>query len=738
MLLNNDSDILIFWCLTNASYIKMATLPRTYSAKSKSNLSSPFSNSPRNLQEVSLPVSDSHDVTGASGVSLKQYEEQLNALKKENFHLKLRVYFLEEKLGNGSPPSVQGLLELNVRLQVEIEELKLQLKDTQGLIAAAAEAIDVLQQRGSISSDSAEGSINLTISKTNIDHNTQEVECENADQTEDDTCHDAEINGDTLGISVNDESNSLSRLRREYGKALQMIKGCFKKMQQQEKEIKKLKVQKDGAPGQVSNETLEKYQEILNCKDNHIKDLEHKLKDLQNKVVDDQGANTNGNLQALLTRRMQGLAYFLDKLLSHKCVIGEDNKKFAESILEQTLSLPVDFKLDESLALEDCSDTMDESNMDISQTLKLEDLTMMFGHHMSCGDGIKRSNKKQIKMKQLPHSDVLSESECWSEPDRNVSLARMGLQDVTISEDEPVAENSRHRARRSRISHGSRADEMAEGVNQLVRRIEDLKGLEQNLNSELTTAKGQVNQLIAERDELTAILEAERNNTEQIKEKCEILTQKLVILETQVKDAEIQVIETNNVVEKLRADKIEMESTFLKTEQCLRRAADEATVQASQAALDRARAQNERLLIERQLEETRDKLNEALDANTQLNIEITNRVGHEPVGNAILHDLSVSDDDRPMSPDQGIDSDRLSSLEHNDGVDRSQRALYEENACLKQKLARTKATLADALFKLNAANLRKKSIQHSICREIHKTHNVLRQARLQFENKNEN
>lgn len=35
--------------------------------------------------------------------------------------------------------------------------------------------------------------------------------------------------------------NELSRYRREYRKALQMIKDCFKKMQQQEKEIKNLK-----------------------------------------------------------------------------------------------------------------------------------------------------------------------------------------------------------------------------------------------------------------------------------------------------------------------------------------------------------------------------------------------------------------------------------------------------------------------------------------------------------------
>lgn len=43
--------------------------------------------------------------------------------------------------------TLQGLLEHNVRLQVEVEELRRQLTDKQELLAAAAEAIDVLEQQ---------------------------------------------------------------------------------------------------------------------------------------------------------------------------------------------------------------------------------------------------------------------------------------------------------------------------------------------------------------------------------------------------------------------------------------------------------------------------------------------------------------------------------------------------------------------------------------------------------------
>lgn len=58
------------------------------------------------------------DLTNASGISMKQYEEQLNGLRKENFHLKLRIYFLEEKLGSGSPPAVQVSCLIHASLSI--------------------------------------------------------------------------------------------------------------------------------------------------------------------------------------------------------------------------------------------------------------------------------------------------------------------------------------------------------------------------------------------------------------------------------------------------------------------------------------------------------------------------------------------------------------------------------------------------------------------------------------------
>ncbi|XP_072936427.1 centrosomin isoform X1 [Epargyreus clarus] len=718
----------------------MATLPRMNSSKhGANNISSPFSTSPRKLQEMTLPTPEGHDVTSVSGISMKQYEEQLNGLRKENFHLKLRIYFLEEKLGSGAPPAVQGLLEHNVRLQVEVEELRRQLSDKQELLAAAAEAIDVLENQGSISTDHGEISMNNSIS-TKQEMNDNIKGAVNHNDVVEDTCAESESAGENT-TTINNDGDQLARLRKENRKALQMIKGCMKKIQQQDKEMKKLKLDKELTYAHVSDSQLEKYEEILKCKDEHIKDLENKIRQLQSNIDNVHSEDNSGNLQQLLTRRLQGLAYFLDKLLSHKCVLGEEKKKLAESILEQSLALPVGLKLDESMAPDEL--TMDESNLEISQSLRIEDLTMLFGHHITCSDDVNRYSKKSLR--HFPQADIISESECWSEPDRNVSLARVGLCDTGVSIRESISESNKYRSRRSRISQGSRSEDnkainetaMLEEIGDLTRQNQLLEEDKKELINKLDTAMKQVDDVISENEILKAALASERSNAVESYTNLEAMKITLQSLESRIKDNEQQIAYSTQLIERLRAEKQEMESTFLESERSLRRAADEATVQASQAALERARAQHDRLRIERELEDTREKLASALEANGQLEIEITRKMAidiHNHNKMEDMHEGLPSEEDRPTSPDQGIDSDRLSSLEQNDAVTLSPRSLYEENVTLKQKLARTKATLAETLTQLNAANMRKRNVQRAICREIHKTQGVLRKARDQLEN----
>lgn len=55
------------------------------------------------------------------GRSLREHDEQLNTLRKENFNLKLRIYFLEEKNPSGAlSEGSEALYKQNVDLKVNI------------------------------------------------------------------------------------------------------------------------------------------------------------------------------------------------------------------------------------------------------------------------------------------------------------------------------------------------------------------------------------------------------------------------------------------------------------------------------------------------------------------------------------------------------------------------------------------------------------------------------------------
>lgn len=58
--------------------------------------------------------------------SVKEYEEQLNTLMKENFNLKLRIFFLEEKMGRilSGPKDMEEAVKQNIELNVSMNILK--------------------------------------------------------------------------------------------------------------------------------------------------------------------------------------------------------------------------------------------------------------------------------------------------------------------------------------------------------------------------------------------------------------------------------------------------------------------------------------------------------------------------------------------------------------------------------------------------------------------------------------
>ena len=55
------------------------------------------------------------------GKTMRDYDESFKEMKKENFNLKLRIFFLEERLGQGKKSNADELANANLELKVRID-----------------------------------------------------------------------------------------------------------------------------------------------------------------------------------------------------------------------------------------------------------------------------------------------------------------------------------------------------------------------------------------------------------------------------------------------------------------------------------------------------------------------------------------------------------------------------------------------------------------------------------------
>eukprot|EP00062_Callorhinchus_milii_P017181 gi/632969439/ref/XP_007901089.1/ PREDICTED: CDK5 regulatory subunit-associated protein 2 [Callorhinchus milii] len=76
--------------------------------------------------------------------TMKDFETQITDLKKENFNLKLRIYFLEERMQQKFDDASEDVYKTNIELKVELESLKYELKEKQELLVKASKAVESL------------------------------------------------------------------------------------------------------------------------------------------------------------------------------------------------------------------------------------------------------------------------------------------------------------------------------------------------------------------------------------------------------------------------------------------------------------------------------------------------------------------------------------------------------------------------------------------------------------------
>uniref|UniRef100_A0A2K5ZUI6 CDK5 regulatory subunit-associated protein 2 n=1 Tax=Mandrillus leucophaeus TaxID=9568 RepID=A0A2K5ZUI6_MANLE len=80
--------------------------------------------------------------------NMKDFENQITELKKENFNLKLRIYFLEERMQQEFHGPTEHIYKTNIELKVEVESLKRELQERERLLIKASKAVESLAEAG--------------------------------------------------------------------------------------------------------------------------------------------------------------------------------------------------------------------------------------------------------------------------------------------------------------------------------------------------------------------------------------------------------------------------------------------------------------------------------------------------------------------------------------------------------------------------------------------------------------
>ncbi|KAM5298506.1 CDK5 regulatory subunit-associated protein 2 [Ctenodactylus gundi] len=93
-----------------------------------------------------LPNASEEKVSPTRARNMKDFENQITELKKENFNLKLRIYFLEERMQQEFDGPTEHICKTNIELKVEVESLKRELHEREQLLIKASKAVESLAE----------------------------------------------------------------------------------------------------------------------------------------------------------------------------------------------------------------------------------------------------------------------------------------------------------------------------------------------------------------------------------------------------------------------------------------------------------------------------------------------------------------------------------------------------------------------------------------------------------------
>jgi predicted nucleic acid-binding Zn-ribbon protein len=81
-----------------------------------------------------------------SRLTLTRILQHIDNLKKENFNIKLRVHFLEERLAQLAPDQIDAALKQNINLKIEVQQRGMEMKKLKKLVLSLEHELERLQR----------------------------------------------------------------------------------------------------------------------------------------------------------------------------------------------------------------------------------------------------------------------------------------------------------------------------------------------------------------------------------------------------------------------------------------------------------------------------------------------------------------------------------------------------------------------------------------------------------------
>ena len=147
--------------------------------------------------------------------------QHIDNLKKENFNIKLKVHFLEERLAQLAPDQVEAALKQNINLKIEVQQRGMELKKVRKLVLELENELQRIQ-RGDAARSSRERELEVLLEKR--EHEIRELRRRHTSQSSQDDAQVALREAEERNTELEDELENVRHLLEENMDELERLK----------------------------------------------------------------------------------------------------------------------------------------------------------------------------------------------------------------------------------------------------------------------------------------------------------------------------------------------------------------------------------------------------------------------------------------------------------------------------------------------------------------------------------